>query len=688
VDLCRCSAASCSLVPLKVKCLITRLICLLDNYIFYQIKNQPYSIESCEEKCDKQIFAMRPRRKESSETTPTCSCRVLYLGSAVPQVTKDGLQGIQEPLRELYPSEGAVQAKGIDSWLSVWSNGLLLENVDENQKKVSRFFPIETLHYCASVRYVKVQSDESSQPRFMPLDSPFSDSANPNHPPLFACIMRRTTGIKVLECHVFICKNKTPANALVRCCFHAFHDTAAVLKLEKGMKPEDDAPPPDRDTEEKAIEIDYTCDLSSVNSEIIPGMLSDSPTLDDTSPEPGDESFTGNENHKVWNGKPAQEDIYGSPQEYGTVRSSASAASIYGTSSSARNRRPRQMVAQSDAPPPPPSESGDSVRGRAKSRSRRDEDEISRITAEDMHRTYNGSLHRPTNGHPSSKKGKIPKIFSSLADRKSKQHPRGSGPFMMGPPPRGTMGRPPPHMMPMPGPYPPHMGPPGPPPPMMMPPPPHMGPPGPFMGPPGPPMGRLPPPHMSPPHMGPPMGHPMGPPMGPHGPPPPHMLPPPPHAYNSMPRRSHSRAVEEPIYMPSSRPLSPTASYQPGHFPHERYMMQQHASSARNHYPTGGKKHKKKSKDQHLPPEEIYGRRGHMNEKAFAQSIRAEQRARSFSSLAGVGVDMNNKDREIMQMVHDLDLSGDEIERAEPPHAAYRPLSATLASRHSRTSRR
>ena len=74
---------------------------------------------------------------EGEAPTPICRCRVLYLGSAVPHVTKDGLQGIQEPLKELYPEEGAHGAKGIDSWLSVWSNGFLLENVDENREATS-----------------------------------------------------------------------------------------------------------------------------------------------------------------------------------------------------------------------------------------------------------------------------------------------------------------------------------------------------------------------------------------------------------------------------------------------------------------------------------------------------------------------------------------------------------------------
>ncbi|XP_039275401.1 uncharacterized protein LOC111054383 [Nilaparvata lugens] len=177
---------------------------------------------------------MASRRRYNA--TPICRCRVLYLGSAVPQVSKDGLQGIQDPLRDLYPDQGAIGARGIDSWLSVWSNGLLLENIDENHKKITRFFPIDTLHYCAAVRFVLIpeKGSSASLPRFLPLDSPFARAPDPNHPPLFAAILRRTTGIKVLECHAFICKREMAANALVRCCFHAYADSSYAKHLESG----------------------------------------------------------------------------------------------------------------------------------------------------------------------------------------------------------------------------------------------------------------------------------------------------------------------------------------------------------------------------------------------------------------------------------------------------------------------
>ena len=266
----------------------------------------------------------------NSSTTPICRCRVIYLGSAVPHITKDGLQGIQEPLRDLYPDNGTLQSQdteaiGIDSWLSVWSNGILIENVDGSGREVKRFFPIESLHYCAAVRYVVIPNHESSahnstsfatfhgntvgrestntlksnghssnlshkspvtdltesgrlkksasevlnpstetvdtpsgsssssnnlicQPqslpnttlsskiKFLPLDSPFSRNSNVSlHPPLFACILRRTTGIKVLECHAFICKRDQAANALVRCCFHAYADSMHAKQMEQEL---------------------------------------------------------------------------------------------------------------------------------------------------------------------------------------------------------------------------------------------------------------------------------------------------------------------------------------------------------------------------------------------------------------------------------------------------------------------
>ncbi|KAK9876324.1 hypothetical protein WA026_012624 [Henosepilachna vigintioctopunctata] len=171
-------------------------------------------------------------------------------------------------------------------------------------------------------------------------------------------------------------------------------------------------------------------------------------------------------------------------------------------------------------------------------------------------------------------------------------------------------------------------------------------------------------------------------------------------------KKKSKHVVEEPIYMPSNRAMSPVASYQPVNFPHEAYLMQQYATMESQN---GGLKTKKREKslekqklnkkmtqsmngldDPNLGEESpfntgIYRKKGHLNERAFSYSIRQEHRSRSYGSLANLKFATpipNNvhdvedredvkKEREIMQMVHDLDLSGDEIERSEVPRGMY-----------------
>lgn len=270
------------------------------------------------------------RGANQDTATPYCRCRVLYLGSSVPHASKEGLLGVQEPLRELYPEQGALGARGIDSWLSVWSNGLLLENVDEHRKKITRFFPIEALHYCAAVRHVKGGNSDSSSTRFLPLDSPFARTPNANHPPLFAAVLRRTTGIKVLECHAFICKRDMAANALVRCCFHAYADSSYA----KGLEPS------------SATTNGVTTGHPQSNNSLYHTLGGSSTTLDspqatrlDTTSTDDLSLYNGDENHKVWaRGRDEVDAVY---QEQGTLRST-------------KGSRPRQLVAPPPPPPPPP----------------------------------------------------------------------------------------------------------------------------------------------------------------------------------------------------------------------------------------------------------------------------------------------------------------------------------------------
>lgn len=261
------------------------------------------------------------------------------------------------------------------------------------------------------------------------------------------------------------------------------------------------------------------------------------------------------------------------------------------------------------------------------------------------------------------------------------------------------------------------------------------------------------PPFMMPPNAG--AGGPMlmmGPPPHPHQMGHPGMMGlPPPHMYNGgagMPSpygasypmaggvRPDSRHMEEPIYMPhSARPLSPVASYQPGHFPHDAYYSQQqyatidkagkYRTGNKNSKANGGIKHPHGPQQTQVPSQKQRGgggghppphprnhpssdsnaeesefgagiyKKGHINERAFAHSMRAEQRSRSYGSLAnlayddeaaaaaavanggvmmmGVGEpgDVEGGGREMMQMMAELELDEERIERSEVPANFY-----------------
>lgn len=662
---------------------------------------------------------------EGDEPTPICRCRVLYLGSAVPHVTKDGLQGIQEPLKELYPEDGALGAKGIDSWLSVWSNGFLLENMDENRKKVTRFFPVESLHYCAAVRYVLVPGSTSNDKvaRFLPLDSPFARNPNINHPPLFAAILRRTSGIKVLECHVFICKRETAANALVRCSFHAYADSTYAKHIEGGqslygtlggLTPVPSAtpllvPPPQmsssmrpetpREYQQSVIEMSE----DSINSiekveewKVLANGTTSSPTpaaagyrnnvsTNNASPREngngtGPEEisvFNGDENHKVWAGKQIQPDSPDGIYDYGsTMRSFRSSASGL----SHRNR-PRQMVMPSSPPPPPIPEEGSPSKEERKEKKKK-----KRSKSRDDVDGSTDMLMAPPLVNGSAMNGGT-RSASALGGRQTNGDAYMAGPY----PPRmnGHNGHGPPRGLPPPHPQPIMMIPMSgkkagtfsarqkgmqrPIPPFMM-----------YGGPP------------------PPFGVQYGPPPGYYGPPPPQ---------GPMMGRPGSRAMEEPIYMPhNARPLSPVASYQPGHFPHEAYYNQQQYATIdkANRYRKGkpsknGSKSSKDSKGKHQSSDSNaedsefsnYKNKGPINDRGFPYSMRTDQRSRSYGSLANMqfgpngeampphppGAEMGQnghapeakKEREFMQMMGDLDLADDLIERSEVPPGLYPP---------------
>ena len=159
------------------------------------------------------------------ETVLLSKCRVLYIGSAVPMETAYGIESLQMPLRERYfksLNKNGSEMTGIDAVLSVYNSGLLMTYVDDSSS--SAWFPIRTLNVCAAVKAVtsapETTADVAERTVFASVDSPEVDR-NPT-PPIFAAIMRRTRGIKVLECHAFVCRTSALAMTIVQACARAY----------------------------------------------------------------------------------------------------------------------------------------------------------------------------------------------------------------------------------------------------------------------------------------------------------------------------------------------------------------------------------------------------------------------------------------------------------------------------------
>jgi hypothetical protein len=117
--------------------------------------------------------------------------------------------------------------KGIETWLSIYDNGLQLQFARD--PSVVLFYPIRSLVYCASIRFATRTQTGAVFPngwRFVPLDSPAAARVeNTQNPPLFAVTFRRTRHLPVDECHCFVTKTRQAALALVQACFSAYQAT-------------------------------------------------------------------------------------------------------------------------------------------------------------------------------------------------------------------------------------------------------------------------------------------------------------------------------------------------------------------------------------------------------------------------------------------------------------------------------
>lgn len=152
----------------------------------------------------------------------TCG-KTVYIGRAAPQSTFDGLDSIQKPLCELYRKSKWDPKKLFDhmeSTLHVFRSGLLLKPCNPLDKDV--WFKIQDLESCSAV---KAYNDPSCRGRMLFVPSDSASASMSEHPSIFALIMKRSTGgIKITDCHAFICSSDRAALTLVKATAHAFSD--------------------------------------------------------------------------------------------------------------------------------------------------------------------------------------------------------------------------------------------------------------------------------------------------------------------------------------------------------------------------------------------------------------------------------------------------------------------------------
>ncbi|XP_030370368.1 uncharacterized protein LOC115620988 [Scaptodrosophila lebanonensis] len=157
----------------------------------------------------------------------TSSFEVTCLGSLPLKDKVTSLQGLQEPLRQLYLND-ITKKKLSSGFLDICTTGLRvkLTSVPGNDDNEAHITPFHNIAVWSAVKFVI--SEEDGGAAFLPL---ITDPDNIDktalfkplsaaeqlivefsvHAPIFAVVMRATGTPKILECHGFICKNTEDA---------------------------------------------------------------------------------------------------------------------------------------------------------------------------------------------------------------------------------------------------------------------------------------------------------------------------------------------------------------------------------------------------------------------------------------------------------------------------------------------
>ncbi|XP_060586848.1 uncharacterized protein LOC132742435 isoform X2 [Ruditapes philippinarum] len=147
-----------------------------------------------------------------------------YLGSSMLTKGTTGLGVIQKPLRDKYFAYRKSSDNKIGPEIGIRINPrgiILLFPGGHPGQPNDEFYDISSVHFIEAVQFVTVKNkDKKFYGAFLPIDEPegnpsqdklfvqiekkFNHLTKISHPPMLACVMRRPTGVKAVDCHMFV----------------------------------------------------------------------------------------------------------------------------------------------------------------------------------------------------------------------------------------------------------------------------------------------------------------------------------------------------------------------------------------------------------------------------------------------------------------------------------------------------
>ncbi|KAK3083364.1 hypothetical protein FSP39_020832 [Pinctada imbricata] len=163
-----------------------------------------------------------------------------YLGNTIiAKATASGLGTIQKPLRDAYfeyrKTSGKKSKKKdlTEVGLRVSPQGIYILVAGSHPGSNESFYDMQSVSFFEAVTFKTVKGTDKklqagflpidinrspntgSEKLFTPLDKKYQTFAKMDHPAILALVMRRTTGVRALECHAFVCEDDRQALSIV-----------------------------------------------------------------------------------------------------------------------------------------------------------------------------------------------------------------------------------------------------------------------------------------------------------------------------------------------------------------------------------------------------------------------------------------------------------------------------------------